>query len=325
MLAASVHLFGFRTPGLLERIAWTVGLSFAVSPIVGILLGRMVSLGPVAILFEAICGRWLAAASVGLSLAAESRPEESVRSRRSGTAVGILLVIPYLRDLLGFHSGNAGGASAGVGHLFQFGVRKMIDSGLITTLPAFAGVHLRHPVLLDQSVRLLLPILRLLLPILRLLLPILRLLLPIPGYALELGFYALVLMITIRARKSLKPIYATALCLSIGGLLLVGFLRSAVIGNNDFGYRTALIACFFLLLLAADRMTSTCSKGWLTPARCCNTQTIGSKLFATPAPPGAAARKFCQNLGIGYLAVTDSDLAWCRYKWVGLDTSSCDQ
>jgi hypothetical protein len=249
----------------------------------------MVSLGPVAILFEAICGRWLAAASVGLSLAAESRPEESVRSRRSGTAVGILLVIPYLRDLLGFHSGNAGGASAGVGHLFQFGVRKMIDSGLITTLPAFAGMHLRHPVLLDQSV---------------------RLLLPIPGYALELGFYALVLIITIRARKSLKPIYATALCLSIGGLLLVGFLRSAVIGNNDFGYRTALIACFFLLLLAADRMTSTCSKGWLTPARCCNTQTIGSKLFATPAPPGAAARKFCQNLGIGYLAVTDSDLAW---------------
>ena len=73
----------------------------------------------------------------------------------------------------------------------------------------------------------------------------------------------MILILTIRARKSLKPGYAMALWLAVSGLLLVSFVRSAVIGNNDFGYRAALIPCFFLLLLAADRMTSAGSKEWL--------------------------------------------------------------
>lgn len=164
--------------------------------------------------------------------------------RGAGTfAMATLLLIPYLRDMLGSRSGTTGGASAGTGHLFQLGVRKMIDPGLIEGLPAFAGVNSRHSGLLDQSV---------------------RLLLLLPGYALELGFFGLILVLTLRARKSLRPAYGMALGLSIGGLILVSFIRSAVIGNNDFGYRAALIPSFFLLLLAADRMTSACLKGWLT-------------------------------------------------------------
>ena len=68
--------------------------------------------------------------------------ESSAALRGAGTvAVATVLLIPYLRDLVASHSGTAGGANAGVGHLFQFGVRKMIDSGLITALPAFAGVE----------------------------------------------------------------------------------------------------------------------------------------------------------------------------------------
>lgn len=157
-------------------------------------------------------------------------------------AVATVLLIPYLHDLLRSQSGTAGGASAGAGHLFQFGVRKMIDPGSITGLPVFAGIESRHPVLLEQAV---------------------RLLLLLPGYALELGFFGLILILTIRARKSLKPGYAMALWLAVSGLLLVSFVRSAVIGNNDFGYRAALIPCFFLLLLSADRMTSAGSKEWL--------------------------------------------------------------
>ena len=170
--------------------------------------------------------------------------DKSAVIRNLGTvALATALLLPYLRDLVGAHSGTESGANAGAGHIFQFGVRKMIDSGLITGLPALAGLNQGHPVLLDQLV---------------------RLCLLVPGYALELGFYGLVLILAIRARKSLDPAYATALWLSVGGLVLVSFVRSAVIGNNDFGYRAALIPSFFLLLLAAERMTSASSKGWLT-------------------------------------------------------------
>ena len=164
--------------------------------------------------------------------------------RSAGTvAVATLLLIPYLREMLGSHSGTAGGSSAGAGHLFQFGVRKIIDPSFITQLPALASVNSRHPILLDQAIRLVL--------------------LP-PGYVLELGFFGLILILAMRARKSLTPEYALAVWLSLAGVILVSFVRSAVIGNNDFGYRVALIPCFFLLLLAADRMTSAGSKGWLS-------------------------------------------------------------
>jgi hypothetical protein len=43
----------------------------------------------------------------------------------------------------------------------------------------------------------------------------------------------------------------TALFLCLTGLAIVSVVRSAVIGNNDFGTRASLLPCFFLLLLSA--------------------------------------------------------------------------
>lgn len=164
-----------------------------------------------------------------------------VRSAVAVLVAGVLL-IPYLRSLMGSRSGTEGGANAGVSHLFQFGVRKMIDSGLITSLPALASINHSHPVLLDQ---------------------VARLVLLLPGYALELGLYGMVLVLAIAGWRRLPLAERTALGMTLAGLVLVGFVRSAVIGNNDFGYRAALIPSFFLLLLAAERLTRAKSSPWL--------------------------------------------------------------
>lgn len=153
-----------------------------------------------------------------------------------------LLEIPYLRSMMGSHSGTEGGAKAGASHLFQLGVRKMIDPGLITGLPALASVNHSHPVLLEQ---------------------IARLVLLLPGYALELGLYGLVLVLTVAGWRKLGLSERTGLGLALAGLVLVSFVRSAVIGNNDFGYRAALIPSFFLLLFAAERLTRPKGNPWL--------------------------------------------------------------
>lgn len=165
-----------------------------------------------------------------------------VRRLAAAVAVATLLLIPYLREMLGSHSGTQERGSAGASHLFQFSVRKMIDSGLITDLPIFRSVNQSHPILLDQLV---------------------RLLLLLPGYALELGIFGLVLLIAVRVRRTLTDAGRTALVLSVSGLMLVSFVRSSVIGNNDFGYRAAMIPSFFLLLLAARQLTSPGPKVWL--------------------------------------------------------------
>ena len=158
-----------------------------------------------------------------------------VRRMAMAVATAAILLLPYLRDLAGSRSGTQERAAAGPSHLFQLSVRKMIDSELITRLDVFAKLNHAHPVLLDQAV---------------------RLVLLLPGYALELGVYALVLVLALLDRKRLNLPDRTALALILGGFFLVSFLRSSVIGNNDFGYRAALLPCFLLLLLTAEKLTS---------------------------------------------------------------------
>jgi hypothetical protein len=174
-------------------------------------------------------------AAWSLSLLARERDLPAVLRNCAAAATAILLLIPFLRELLGAHSGTQGRAAATPARMFAFSIREMISADLITGLPAFAALRRAHPVALDQLA---------------------RLVLLLPGYALELGFFGLVLGLAIRKRKRLDAPRKTALWLSLLGLVVVSLMRSSVIGNNDFGYRAALLPCFFLLLLAADRMTS---------------------------------------------------------------------
>jgi hypothetical protein len=150
---------------------------------------------------------------------------------------GIVVLAPFLREMIGETSGSRNTASIGPLHVFAPGVRGMIDSSVLTGLPAFASWHAIHPILTEQLARLVL--------------------LP-PGLALELGFYGAVLYLYIRhyRRYPADGPHRTALFLAVGGLILALFVRSAVIGSNDFGYRVALLPQFFLLLLGADLLAS---------------------------------------------------------------------
>jgi hypothetical protein len=161
---------------------------------------------------------------------------DRVLLRRMAVAVTVaaILAIPYLRELTSAHSGTEQRAAASPSHMFQLSVRSMLPTGSITGLPALNAFNLSHPVLLDQLA---------------------RLVLMIPGYIFELGVYGLVLMLAFRSRNTLDYPRRTARGLALGSLILVSFVRSSVIGNNDFGYRAALLPSFFLLLLTADILT----------------------------------------------------------------------
>jgi hypothetical protein len=155
-------------------------------------------------------------------------------------AVSLVLLAPFLRELTGTASRTDSGASARAGHVLSLSVRRMIDPQLLTGLPAFAAWNKAHPVLLDQAM---------------------RIVLLLPGLALELGFYAAVLWMLLFVRRK-DEARGLALYLTGWGLVMVMFLRSAVIDSNDFGFRAALLPQFFLLLLAGDLLAS-----WWIPGR----------------------------------------------------------
>lgn len=146
-----------------------------------------------------------------------------------------LLIAPFVHELTANHSTTEGGHEARAAHLFTVSVRRMIDPELVTHLAALARINQAHPALLDLSV---------------------RLLLLLPGLGLELGFYGAVYLLLFverrRSRRPDNPAHETSLFLAGCGLVMVLFIRSSVISNNDFAYRGSLFAQFFLLLLAAD-------------------------------------------------------------------------
>ena len=167
----------------------------------------------------------------------------------AATALALILLAPFVRELafgLTSSAKDQGQASpAPASPLFSLSIRRMIDSELVTSLPALAPFRNAHPVLLDQSV---------------------RLLLLLPGLAMELGLYGAVLGLLLLARRrapavSKDPAQDAALFFSIVGLGIVLFLSSSVITNNDFGYRSVMLPQFFLLLLAAQVLGSWRSAG----------------------------------------------------------------
>ena len=154
----------------------------------------------------------------------------------------VLLLTPFLRELLIASSHSAGpGANLGsTKHFLRFSVRPLIDSGLITSLPAFSSWNHAYPQLFDQAV---------------------RLILLVPGLAMELGIYGAVLVILLLAKRRKEPMPQNsardaALFLSLAGVAMTMFLSSSVITNNDFGYRAVMLPQFFLLLLTADLVGS---------------------------------------------------------------------
>ena len=140
----------------------------------------------------------------------------------------VILVMPYLRDLRQSDQGTGEKV-----HLFAVGVRPIIDADGLAEAPGLRQLRARS-VTIEEG--------------------IVHLLLLLPGYATELGFFGLVLVIIlvrIWRREPLREAERTAVFLTVAGLVVASFVRSAVTETNDFGFRSMLIPQFFLLLLAA--------------------------------------------------------------------------
>jgi hypothetical protein len=119
-------------------------------------------------------------------------------------------------------------------HLLHFGVRRIIDPNGVLALPWFAQYAQVNPHFGSVTG------------------VVLQIFLLLPGYFTELGFYGLVLVVAVLAlrRMQLDESMRASLFLTVAALLVSTFLRSTIIENNDFGWRSILIAQFFLLLLA---------------------------------------------------------------------------
>ncbi len=207
--------------------------------------------------------------------------------------LSVLLCAPFLRELASGLAQPASTPGAPSPHLFSLSVRRMIDSELLTGLPLFASIQQTHPVLLDQAI---------------------RLALLLPGLAMELGVYGAVLVLLLANRARNRPAaphdaHNTALFFTVCGLVMTLFLSSAVITNNDFGYRAVMLPQFFLLLLTAELLGS-----W-------RLQDVPQLIPATPAK-----RRLCLGLvwlgiaGTAYWAVLLR--AWLPMEAAHAQTSS---
>jgi hypothetical protein len=155
--------------------------------------------------------------------------------------VAVVLLVPFLRELRA-----AGPTAEGKTAPFAFSARRMIDPDAISGLPGLKQMRRWSVAAEDETA---------------------VLLLMAPGYAAELGFFAVVLILVLwRIRELDGDAERTAVFLVLNGLLVSSFVRSTVIGTNDFGIRSMLVPQFFLLLLAGLLLDGT-MKGWRRSVR----------------------------------------------------------
>jgi hypothetical protein len=150
----------------------------------------------------------------------------------AGGAASIPLLIPYLRELTHTDSKMQGGAP------FAFAVRRTFPADGLISSNLFHPFASAHPhVAMNLA----------------------RLLLLTPGYAIELGFYFAVLFIYMvpawRGRAPLSSAQRSLLVIAAATLPFMSFLRSSVLTLNDFGFRSALLLQFPLLLLGSEALT----------------------------------------------------------------------
>jgi hypothetical protein len=166
--------------------------------------------------------------------------------------IAVLALLPFLKELHAApKQAEATVAAAGMqnaaapvtaastardaSHLLRFGVRRIIDPDGLLALPSVAAFAQSHPRLGGPIAGL-----------------VFRLFLLLPGYFVELGFFGLILIVALGGLRGSRLDESTraSIFLTVVSLLITTFVRSTVIENNDFGYRSVLIAQFFLLLLA---------------------------------------------------------------------------
>jgi hypothetical protein len=151
----------------------------------------------------------------------------------AGGAVALLLLAPYLRELMHGASGNAAGN--GGDHVFALAVREMIPPESLLRTRLLHGLWLRHPEMARNGA---------------------NLILLAPGYVLELGFFLVVLVVYLvprwRGGGGLSAAERALLTIAVATLVFISGIRSWVLETNDFGWRAALFLQFVLLLLGSQ-------------------------------------------------------------------------
>ena len=156
----------------------------------------------------------------------------------AGGACAIVLLIPYLLELMHTQSNIQGGS------VFVFEVREMIPPDALLASHLFSGLAVSHPAAALNLV---------------------KLILLAPGYVVELGFSFAVFLIYLvpawRKGVTLTPEHRALLVIAVASIPLLSFVRSGVLEGNDFGWRAALLLQYPLLLLASELLT-----GWRAAA-----------------------------------------------------------
>lgn len=165
-----------------------------------------------------------------LAIERTSRPALVLGSGGIGAAV---LLVPYLKDLT--HASS----NLQEGSVFAFAVRETIPPDRLLASPLFQHLASSYPAV-SQNLA--------------------NLTLLAPGYVVELGFFLFVLILYLvpawRGRIALTAAQRSLIFIATATLLLMSFVRSGVLVTNDFGWRTALLLQFPLLLLASELVMS---------------------------------------------------------------------
>jgi hypothetical protein len=153
----------------------------------------------------------------------------------AGGAGAVVLLIPYLRELLTHGSTGLQGGS-----VFTFAVREMFPPDGLLATHFFQNLATHHA----NAAR-----------------NLANLVLLVPGYVVELGFYLAIFLIYLvpawRGRTPLNAAQRSLLVIAVTTLAMISVLRSSVLTSNDFGWRAALLLQFPLLLFASEVLT-----GW---------------------------------------------------------------
>jgi hypothetical protein len=221
------------------------------------------------------------------------RAPRSVVILAAGALAAGLMLTPYLWELTHTSSYLEGGS------FFSFTVREMLPpNGLMAT--SFLRERAIHDPITARNLT--------------------NLILLVPGYVLEFGYFLVVFVVFLvprwRGRAPLTSAHRVLLLFCIVMLPITTFLRSSVLHNNDFGFRSVLFVQFALLLLASELLVTwgsgnrtghpqetTSAPQWSTPKWLRNvsalTLLIGllgticqamMQRFALPMMEGAAAR-----------------------------------
>ena len=205
----------------------------------------------------------------------------------AGGMIAAVLLAPYLYEITHTESkmtgeGNGGGGaagSAGGSSPFKWHIRETSPPDQFAHSALLSGVAHGHP----EAAR-----------------SLAKLILMPPGFALELGVYCLGLAIFLvpawRGRKPLTGAQQSLVFVVLATFPVTAFIRSSVIGVNDFGMHSALFIQYPLLLLLSELLIA-----W----KLLQENAALAHLMGLPGPTPAVLRSFVSlAIIIGILSTT---------------------